>query len=314
VNHLERPPERGGLALIALFLAAAVPLNLVTPLVLAGARNPGMGIVLVGTFLLGMVAGEAGLLAVWGVFGPQRVLVRWPVNLLVTAVLWGVFLLGMASVGPVEAEIARGTLTLPLILLAVQFPLWILKLATGWRIVLAGTQAPASPAQSRQFRLQHVLGATAVVAAAFGLASLGLPHADGPRPSAGTSLWLGLMLACLILCIVSAFSILPCLWAAFVARSKVAGAVAIAVYVVLMSALTVTVISAVGGPGPPGEGIRLFVPLFAGLALEMLGGLHVARSCGYVLLRPRRTQLPWSAREDASTGPDPCGPPSLPSC
>jgi hypothetical protein len=315
VNHLEHPSERGGLTLIALFFAASVPLNLVTPLVLAGARNPGMRIILVGTFLLGMVAGEAGLLAVWAVFGPQRLLVRWPASLLVTAVLWGVFLLGMASVIPGGvAEIARGTLMLPLILLAVQSPLWILKMMTGWRIVLAGTQAPASPAESRQFRLQHMLGATAVVAAAFGLASLGLPRVDGPHPRADTSLWLGLMWACMILYFLSGLSICPCLWAALVVRNKAAGAVAIVIYLVLMSALAVIVISALGGPSPPEQGMRLFVLLFGGLALAMLGGLHVARSCGYVLLQPRRMQSPESPREDVVTGADPFEPPSLPSC
>jgi hypothetical protein len=190
------------------------------------------------------------------------------------------------------AEVARGTLMLPLILLAVQFPLWILKMATGWQIVLAGTPDPASPAQLRQFRLQHILGATTVVAASFGLAGVGLPHLEGPRANADTSLWLGLMLACLIFCVFSALSTLPCLWAAFVARNKAAGGAAIAIYAMLMSVLAATVISLMGVPSPHGQAIRIFLPLFGGLAFVLLGCLHAARWCGYVLLRPRRMGPP----------------------
>jgi len=68
--------------------------------------------------------------------------------------------------------------------------------------------------------------------------------------------------------------------------------VAIGIYAVLMSLLVVAVISATGGPGPPSEGVRLFVLFHGGLAFVLLGGLHLARLCGYVLLRPGRIRPP----------------------
>ena len=58
------------------------------------------------------------------------------------------------------------------------------SLAAGWRLVVGGEHDAASPDGLRQFRLQHMLAATAVVAAALGLAGLGLrfsPAIEGTR-------------------------------------------------------------------------------------------------------------------------------------
>jgi len=294
-HYPQRTAGRRGLALVVLFLTESALVDLITPSVFAKSRQPELPML-----FLGAVAGQAGLLAIYAVLGPQRLLVRWPASLLGTGLLWGVFLLGMAIVHiDGLAKAARGTLMVPLLLLALQSPLWILKMRTGWRIVLAGRQGPASPAEWRQFRLQHMLGATTVVAAAFGLASLGLPRADQANTSADTSLWLGLMLACLVLYVLSGLSILPCLWAAFVPRKKATAAAAIAIYAVLMSVFAVVVISAAGGPSPPIEGLRIFVPFLAGLVAVMLGCLHLARWCGYILLRPRRVRLPGTPRDSS---------------
>jgi hypothetical protein len=226
--------------------------------------------------------------------------------------------LGIAIAGGADGELGesiRGTLMLPLILLAVQLPLWILRAATGWCIVISGTEDYSMWMQSRQFRLQQILGATTVIAIALALARLGLPGLDNPNDTADPSLWLRLMLGCLLCGLWSAFSVLPCLWAAFVARNKIASTVAVAAYAVLMSVLVVVVISGILGRLPRIDQVVWFVCLFhGGLVFALLGGFHIARACGYVLLRPGRRQPPTTPTGTSpfadSSGPTPAATPN----
>lgn len=249
--------------------------------------------------LMGAIAGQFALLAVWAVLGPERLLVRWCVTLLVALFLGCMFLIGVAMVAGAGAELpamAKSMLALPLALLAVQLPLWILKGATGYRIVPAGTEGAWSPRQSRQFGLQQVLGATTVVGVALGLARLGMPDSGNPGSDADLSVWLGGLAACGLFSLWSAFSTLPCLWAVFVAPNKARGALAVAIYAAVMSVLVVGIIVAVAGPYPFPAPFGFFLPFFlllhGGIAVVLLGGLHIARSSGYVLLRPGRRQSP----------------------
>ncbi len=296
IDHTEDTPEQRDTGPFVAFVGGSALLAFVGPSVLARSTEPA-----VPAFVAGAAAAQVGLLAIWAVLGPQPLLVRWSASLAVGVLLWCVWLMGVDFVESLDsAEIAGGALVLPLILLAVQVPLWILKAATGWRIVLTGTKIPTSPAEVRQFGLQHILGATTVMAVALGLASLALPG-GGAASLPDISQWLELMLACLMVCVVSALSTIPCLWAAFVARNKAGGAVVIGVYVLLVSVLALIVLSA-WGPGPAVEGLRLFLPFLGGVAAVLLGGLHAARSAGYVLLRPRRMQRAATSGGSPSTG------------
>lgn len=202
-------------------------------------------------------------------------------------------------------------LMLPIIFLAVQVPLWILRIVTGWCIVAGSSEDYSPPSESRQFQLQHMLGATTAVAVALGLASVGLRYLDNPTEGTDPSMWLGLMFACLMFGVWSAFSTLPCFWAAFVAPHKMASAVMIAVYAVLMSFLVLAVISAIAGSAPPGEAVLCFVLFSGSLASVLLGGLHVVRLCGYVLLRPGRRGPPVRPRGSSpfADSSDPLVPP-----
>jgi hypothetical protein len=291
VNGPQSPRQNWTPGAIALWIAVFLVANLVMPAAIEASETVEIAMVLVGS-----IAGQLGLLAIWAVFGPQRLLVRWPIALLVTASLYGAFLLGIVWTEAPEwvlRDLAKGLLMLPLIFLAVQFPLWVLRIVTGWCIVAGGREDDSSSTESRQFGLQHMLGATAAVAAALGLARLGLPGLDNRGGSADPSQWKSLMFVCLMFSVWSASSTLPCVWAAFVARSKAAGAVVIAVYVVLMSVLAVVVVSAIGGPPLLfGEVVKIFLLLHGPLALVLLGSLHLARACGYTLLRPGRMHPP----------------------
>ena len=288
MDHPENQPEGGNSGGILLLIVGFALVDLLTPEMLKESRSPELP-----ALLAGAIVAQPALLAIWAVMGPQRLLVRWLRSLLAAAFFWCVFLLGMtmAAVTPRDVvEMAKGTFMLPLAFLAVQLPLWVLKMVTGWRIIAGGTKDSSPPSASRQFQLQHILGATAAVAAAMGLASAGLPYFSGPNGNADPSMWLWLMLICLICGACSALSTLPCLWAAFVARNKAASTKIIAVYALVMSVLVVAVVSAIAGSTPPGKVMAAFILFHGSLAFVLLGSLHIARSYGYVLLRPGRMQ------------------------
>ena len=309
MNHRQDPRRRGNPGAILLLFGLFGLVDFFTPSVFEGNISPA-----VAALFAGAILGQFGLLAVWAVLGPQPLFVRWPISLLVAALLCCALLLGVTMVngsGEGLGEAARGMLIFPLIFLAVQLPLWVLRIVTGWCLVARGTEDCSPPGESRQFRLQHMLGATTAVALALGLASVGLRYSDIPSGRTDPSVWLGLMFACLMFGVWSAFSTLPCFWAAFVARHKMAGAAMIAVYAVLMSLLVLAVMSAIVGSAPPGEFVGAFILFHGSLAFVLLGGLHLARLCGYVLLRPGRRWPPVRARGSSpfADSSDPLAPP-----
>jgi hypothetical protein len=314
-----RPSETFSLIepLIAVLVAA---LDFFLPVVVRWSESP-----LLLCVLGGAVCGQFSLLCLWAVFGAERLLARWALSLLAATLLYGFFLLGLLGVdvvfGSPDADIMPfvvGALMLPLLFLGGQVPLWILRMATGWRIVVDGTQDAGSARQARQFGLQHIFGATAAVAVALGLAGLGLPLLvlDDPNPTPDdlfpdpSVLYLGLMFGGLIY---GVCWILPCLWAGFIARNKAASTAIIGVYAVVTSLLIGIVTFIPSGGGFDGAGLAfLAVCLFHGsLAAVVLGSLHLLRSGGYVLLRPGRRQPPATPR--SSSPPADTGDPWLPS-
>lgn len=310
MDYPENQPQSGKPGGILLLIGAFALVDLITPAVLRESQSPELPVLFAGAFVA-----QPGLLAVWAVMGPQRLLVRWLLSLLVAVLLWFVFLFGMTmtTMHPRDVgEMAKGMFMLPLAFLAVQLPLWVLKMATGWSIIVGGKEDSSPPSASRQFRLQHILGATTAVAAAMGLASAGLPYLGGPNGSADPLIWLRLMGICLICGAYSALSTLPCLWAAFVARNKTASTIIIAVYAVVMSLLAVAVVSAIVRSAPPDRVVTGFILFHGSLAFVLLGSLHIARACGYVLLRPGRMQAPATPTGSSPfAGPsDPFEPPS----
>jgi hypothetical protein len=290
VDDSQDGPGCGLLAPIGGWIAACAVVDLITPAVMDGSTEPELPMLFAGA-----VGGQLGVLAILAVLGPGRWLVRWPISILVTMGFWCVLLMGMALAdlhGPAIHEIFAATLMLPFVFLAVQLPLWVLRFVTGWCLVLGRGQDTASPAQRRQFGVQHMLGATTLLAAAMGLAGLGMSVGDGLNTRADPSAWMALLLACLFFVLWSAFSTVPCLWAAFVARNRAAGVVLIAIYALLMSLLPAAIISALSRFQPITDAVRIFVPFHGGLAFALLGSLLAARACGCVLLRPRRMQPP----------------------
>ena len=253
--------------------------------------------------LIGSMAGQCGLLAIWGVLGPFRA----PARIAITVAI-GVFLMASFGVGGTLAdpsEVSLGMmmcapLFLPLFLLAVQLPLWIFRLVTGGRIIHVGTHIGQSTTPRRQFGLQHVMGGTVVAAVALSLASSGLLILDAQ----GSESWIPLLAARFYCTVVSTFATLPCLWAGMIARNKqiATGIVAIYTLLIILGLLSCGAITA------RGVSVVVFFIYHATLMAVILGTLHVARFCGYTFIGWRgpqpnlQTGCPFAVQDDSCGG------------
>ena len=191
-----------------------------------------------GAVLQGLIVAQLGLLAIWAVLGPQPLVVRWPLALLTTAVLYCVAI-GGVLIGGYDtslAEVTAAILVLPIVCLSVQLPVWILRLATGGCIARRESTGGLSAKQSRQFDLKQMLGSITVVALALGLARLGV-GAIVSDSIAVSVVWIGFALFCVMSSVISAFLTLPCIYAALVARNKVMSTLAMGAYSIFLAML-----------------------------------------------------------------------------
>ncbi len=240
-------------------------------------------------FFYGFVAGECGLLAIWGVLGPLGA----PARLLLTLAI-GVILMVSSLVGVVAAEppgdtlgeMLAAVLFLPLILVAAQTPIWGFRLLSGGAISHLGTDPSRSPTMRRQFELRHVMGGTVVVAVALSMASSGMRVYKADE----TGDWIPLLVGCLLAAVASALATLPCIWAVLIARNKRVATGVVVVYGLLMSLLVVVVVGLLFQVPMSRDEVVLSFVFHATLMAVILGTLHVARLCGYVFAGRRRPQ------------------------
>jgi hypothetical protein len=137
--------------------------------------------------IFGAILAQAGLLAIWGVFGCQSVLRRLLFGVAVAGILFFAFALGAANSTQFshsrfwQEEVGKVLAVAPLILLSIQSPLWLAKIWFGWRIERADS-VDNSP--RRQFRIADMLILTALVAGSLGLAkwALGSQFGNGLMP------------------------------------------------------------------------------------------------------------------------------------
>jgi len=232
----------------------------------------------------GTVVAQFGLLAIWAALGPQRWTLRLPVTLTYVALFYTTLITGMTVADPsgfLWYDVRAGYLSLPLMFLAVQFPLWIMRSGAGWRIVRADQGNEFPPAQ---FHLRDLFVATTLIAVALGLASLGLPR-EGP---AAAEAWEFPAVACLVCAAWSVSFTLPCLWAALIAKNWRRSIVVIIVYTLVMSFNLSPIVGEIEGTGQLKDAILLSLPIHVTLVGVMLAVLHVVRRRGYVLRRGGR--------------------------
>lgn len=291
-----------------------VALALVDFLLGAAALDSGPPIVAGAT--IGTIAGQLALLAGWAVVGPQRLLVRWPLALLATASLLSASVLGQSvaslrayGVADIDSPFAQWIAFLPIVFLAVQLPVWVLKLATGCRMVLDPGDGGPQPPRSRQFRVRDLLVVTTVVAVSLGLARLGLSDFGSAQRSVDTDSLAGLAVFCGVAALWSGFVAMPCLYAALVARHVRKGVLGITGYTILMSLVIALVLSpsasnarvSVGAaPLALGKIFGFFLFVNGSTVFVVFGSFLIARADGYVLLCPRRVKGETKLTADSS--------------
>ncbi len=129
----------------------------------------------------GLVGAQVALLAIWCVLAPIS-----PSKRLVAAVTTGTLLLGAFGVGFLVrvdpgrfditawfTEMLLALLCLPLVLIAMQMPLWAARYWLHWRVAPFGDDCPKPG--GHHFRVRDLLIATGVVAVAFSAVQLAAP-------------------------------------------------------------------------------------------------------------------------------------------
>jgi hypothetical protein len=274
------------------------------PVLVSASGPPGIVLVPVGLGALGSILAQGCLLAVWLAWGDlpfgRRLLHHWIVASLLCAVWLLGFLLMLLSlvflrasdsefkfIGPTVA------MTVPLISIASQFPLWVVRHLFGWRLVRVPADYEAEP--ERPWAIRDLFLATLIVAVAFGIARLSPAALQEPEFRFA---WL---LGGAAACVITSITILPTAMMLlriepFQRGVRYSWLYALS-YVVLLWIL-VAVIRWYGvGQLPPYYafiGISLLIISFAGTVIL---AAKVARTLGYRLVtRSRRTIPSWTVQ------------------
>jgi hypothetical protein len=272
-----------------------------------GIQPSAVGMVWIG-LCAGTIVGQFALLTIWAVVGPPRALVRLPLTTML-----GIFLVAWLVAGTVVAdggggpadEVAAAFLFLPLVLLSAQLPLWVLRLFNGGRIVRVDAKTGQIPTVQRQFGVRHLMGATVVVALAFGLASSGtrlVVGADEGMVGSGM-IWGVLAAYCGTFGLLSLLVTLPCLWAGLGAENPRAAAVVILIYAALMILLLTVILPLLFGEPIPVDAVLMVCLASGSLAVVTLGSLYAARACGYRYQRGRRPKGTVATSAPSATDP-----------
>lgn len=275
---------------MVLFVVIFAVMDFLVPAMSVGSQSEAVGM-----FLLGLIAGQFALLSIWAVLGPQPVLVRWPLMLLTAMGLLLIVFLGAIPIGGVRTDAGAFLLPfcwLPLIFLAAQSPLWILRLLTGCRIVDATVDDRRPSNDLRQFDLRQMFVATTAIAVILAVGRLSFyfdseQYRFGGAETHETQMWFELLIVCLSCAVWSALVTIPCLGAVFVVRNLAVGLIGVIVYVGIMTWPVATGLTLISNPGR-GESFEAMFGFTTGLATVLLCSLHLLRAAGYRLLWVRR--------------------------
>ena len=161
-----------------------------------------------GGFVLGAVFSQITLLAVWVAWAPLAVFIRAPVGIAGAAL---VSLALVFSIGRDTEAIAIGGAAF-LQWLAIQMPLWIVRVFFGWR--LAWPNESIGPTNDEtQFGIRQLLAWTALVAITLGIARVVVSAESLERAGQDPRELIAILL---ILAIFSSLAAWPIIWAAFV--------------------------------------------------------------------------------------------------
>jgi len=203
-NNGSTPGARAWRSLVAGTLIFAL-CNFVLVFVISRSNNRGaIQTLLFMPAFYGLIGAEVAIHAIWSVLAPVRRTIRLVTGVVAGLFLFGAFVFGFAwFANDAWARIGLPSLLcLPLIAIAVQSPLWVVKIWFRWRVILASAHVP--PERNRPFQILDLLVATGAVAIAFSVARLAAP--SGVPPTAFLS---SVAIAALTLAAISAFTTIP---------------------------------------------------------------------------------------------------------
>jgi hypothetical protein len=236
--------------------------------------------------ILGAVAGQVLLVSVWAVLGTGSFWTRWLAATAALSWLYAAFLAGLAvaEVNRSDQQIFWVNLfVLPVLLLAAQAPLWLIRVGLGRGLVKQ--EAAHATDDGVQFRIRDVLRTFALLGIALGLARLAvLLHDMNANERDRMEPWFNLAMTSATFSVWSAFAALPCVWAAFLAADRFVASLAVMAYVAL-SMLGVSAVVSMLGSWPLGEIVPPLLGFHAGLTTLVLIGCLTMRGWGYTLRR-----------------------------
>ena len=252
----------------------------------------------------GILAAELALHSIWTVFGRWQIVWRGLASVTVAMLLvmcfFGPLVFGMSDIGRefFWREIVKTILCLPILLLCIQTPMWILHSGWGWQIRHV-TSEPTS-GESSQLSIGGLLLATAVIAAAIACVRLAAPQS---RTIPAALIPLAFAGGCAV--VLSLTTVVPALFATLKTRRF-----GMAMCIQLISSGTVllilvTTLSLLGQAWPDPEDWCDLVAGFAGNQTTLLAPLLVLRSQGYRLQRFNRVRTPRHS-VDSSASRAPC--------
>lgn len=236
-----------------------------------------------GTFCMGSMGGQAGILAIAAVLGPASTLRRhlMVVPLFVNlALIWFLGVIASrAMYGHQHVEIGEvgGVLLVaPLLFCVCELPLWFFRTYLQWRIEPTAGAATRPP----QLTIAGILAATAGVAISLGAIRLG-QKLTGERNEAAW--WLGVAIAA-SWCGGISLVVLPVVTAlVFRTQSLVIGLLVSSAWIGLLFSGFLLVLSALFGSDLTRE-LHLFCFIVAGFTTTLLGPLALSRLYGYRLM------------------------------
>jgi hypothetical protein len=218
----------GRVALVWLVLMAVVDVLL---LILVGSGRHAL------PYLLPFALAQVICLSFWIVFAPFGGLARWLQSLVGAVALFASSLLGDAVVSGNSVSMRNALsagLEIPLFLLIVSLPLWLLRVVGGFRLSAAKQPREPETASSRQFSIADLLAVMFVVAASLGLARAAVSidtesFAVVDESRVTWELW-NIMSGASLTSIWIVLIAIPCAWTALVAKRRLRATVLLAVY------------------------------------------------------------------------------------
>jgi len=200
---------------------------------------------------LGVLAGQAGFLAVWAVFGPElfsvRLLRSTGATLLPCGALMASWAHGLNCELPLPILVSgffSVFFFLPFFLLCVQLPVWIFRPRGGCCPTASGQ---GDTALARTYKFEPLFSISVILAALLFLISMMVVALLGEAAvSHVASGWFDLLTLCVALSFWSVFMIWPCIWVTLLPRSRLNFGLWLFSCTVVTSVMTIPVLGILG--------------------------------------------------------------------